>query len=247
MLPNTINREKWNALPVFKKAPSYRLQDSPGNGCFLEPPGHPSYFTRSVYTQHGNNPSKGPQMELFGRAVETAEMAFDARHALLESLFEPLPYEHPRVQAWERAVYAHLAHCYADTQNVEPMEYGPPATLIFPVPYYKLKTFVDDPRFSDEWRTKERAAVEQANADLQARYAAACTPEHHEAVSTIRKHYPNAPIRQDYIDNPPAKLGNWYERLEERPAPESCPGDRSVRLAHNNEGWCQFCGYTANK
>jgi hypothetical protein len=47
---STINKDALNRLPIVKLPPTYRLQAGMGNGCFLDPPGYPTYFTQSVYT-----------------------------------------------------------------------------------------------------------------------------------------------------------------------------------------------------
>lgn len=243
---STIDREALAKLPTAKLAPTYRLQDQPGNGCYLDPPGYPTYYTRSVYTQYGNNPARGATMLLLGHVVQrAASYDHEAQQGLMRRLYLPLPYDHPRVDAWERSLYAHFGHCYRDTLGLFPQEYGRPAIVIYPVPGYKLKAFRDDPRFSDEWRAKERAAIAQANAEIEAQHQAVCVPANHMAVIQVREIYPEAPIRHDWITNPPERIGNWWERLGQRPTPEQCPGDRSVRFPHRADGWCQFCGYGA--
>lgn len=249
---STLNEDELSKLPVYKVPPSYTVDTHMGNGCAFDPPGYPTYFTQSVYTRFGNTPNRGATLLLRGHAVDVAEWkegdTWELRTArqdrLMRRLYVPLPYEHPRVEAWERDLYTHLAHCYTDTEGVFEPEYGRPALVIYPTPYYKLRRFHDDPRFSDEWRTKERAAIEQANREIEAKHAAVAKPEKHAAVRRIRQMYPDAPIRMDWIAEPPARWGNWYERYAERPTPQNCPGDRSVRLPHIDGRWCQFCGYT---
>jgi hypothetical protein len=50
----TINRSRLESLPLAVLPPTYRLQAGCGNGCYLDPPGFPSYFTRHVYTPEEN-------------------------------------------------------------------------------------------------------------------------------------------------------------------------------------------------
>jgi hypothetical protein len=53
------------------------------------------------------------------------------RQARLHALWNPLLPEHPRVQLWIQHVYQHMKPCYRDVENPQ---YGPPGTLIYPVP-----------------------------------------------------------------------------------------------------------------
>ena len=163
---STLNPATLSALPLLGQLPQgYHLQRDPGNGCFLDPPGYPTYFTRSVYTPLGNNPQRGPTLVIDSpdgpRVVftaetewlkgETHETATARRRALLRGLYAPLPFEHARVQAWVAAVHHHMQQCYIDEGAVaEPFEHGGPATIVYPVPSYKLRTFHDDPRFGEE-------------------------------------------------------------------------------------------------
>ena len=192
---STLDVAALSKLPLLGELPSgYHLQRDPGNGCYGDPPGYPTYFTRSVYTPNGNNPGRGPTTVIDSpdgpRVVATAETewlkgdTWDTAHArraaLLRGLYAPLPFDHARVQAWVSAVHHHMQHCYKDDAGAaEPFEHGKPAMIIFPVPNYKLRTFHDDPRFSEEWRAKERAAVDQENADKRAAYTAVATPANH--------------------------------------------------------------------
>ena len=210
--------------------PTYRLSGE-GCGCYGEPPGHPRYFTRSVYTSHGNNPPHGrPQYEYKGRYFTELED--------VDKLFHPLPLEHERVQAWIAGSFRHMAHCYHDPDA----KYGESA--IYPVPDWRLRPFVDDKRFSDEWRAKERAVVEQANAEICAHDAALATPDNHSATLKVRRHYPEFQPTAELIDNPPEHGGDWWARMETRPAPEDCPGDAGLRTQHPvNGSWCQVCGW----
>ena len=85
--------------------PTYHLGDA-GCCCFGEPPNHPRYDVKSIYTQYGNSPPWGrPQYYLKGRGFNELEE--------VDKLFKPLPYDHPRVQAWERDQYAYKSNCYS--------------------------------------------------------------------------------------------------------------------------------------
>ena len=79
--------------PNYKLPPTYHLGD-PGNACYGEPPNHPRYFIRSIYTQHGNNPPYGkPQYILNNIGYEEIEQVDK-----FFKFFKPLPLEHPRTQ-----------------------------------------------------------------------------------------------------------------------------------------------------
>lgn len=243
---STIKQEELKRLPVARIAPSYYLQERPGNGCFLDPPGYPTYFTQSVYTSHGNQPARGAQTVICGRVVEhsndydskkTWDEIIKLRDKRLQGLWNPLPIDHPRTRAWIVAVYIHLNHCYHDESATDKSD----QTLIFPVPYYKLKSFTDDPRFSDEWRQMEIAAVKQANEDIMRHAQQVAVPDNHMAVRLIRRFYPEYQPELDMIAHPPETRGTWYERYAERPAPENCPGDMGMKHPMN-ESWCQLCG-----
>ena len=211
----------------YQLPPTYRLGSS-GCGCFMEPPNHPRYFVRSIYTQYGNNPPYSkPCYYLNGNGYTELEQ--------IDKLYKPLPLESERVQEWIKALYRHLTHCYKD-----PL-YGND-NIIYPVPYYKLKTFVDDVRFSDEWRASEKTNVERANAEIEALYKASATPDNHSATIIIRKYYPEFVPSQELINNPPKSNGDWWTRLDKRPTPDTCPGDMGHKHPLNGE-WCQFCGW----
>jgi len=203
---STIDLEALTKLATYTPSRGYHLQDSPGNGCAGDPPGFPTYFTRSVYTSSGNEPRRGPVQVI--------------------KLWKPLPYQHPRVQAWIRETYRHMAHCYTDDKGlVAKPEYGKSGMLIYSLDGYTggLKTFVDDPRFSDEWRTKEKAAIEQFNAERRALAAQVAVPENHKAYRFVYKFYPEHQPDLALIRNPPKEVGgHWWETEAVQPTPEKC-------------------------
>jgi len=108
--------------------PTYHL-GNPGICCAGEPPNHPRYEVRPIYTKCGNGPPWGrPQYYLNGYGFNELEEA--------DKLFKPLPYDHPRVQAWERDQYAYKYDCYSpggttgavdrltiDSEHKQPPEY----------------------------------------------------------------------------------------------------------------------------
>jgi hypothetical protein len=242
----TINFKGLNRFPIFKKPPTYSLQDHLGNGCYGDPPGYPTYFTQSVYTQHGNSPRKGPQTVLFGRVIQGEdywEKSDEDRKDLFNSLWLPLPIDHPRTRAWILATYRHHHHCYYDPS--QPGDFGRGHKLIiWPVPHYELKSFSDDPRFSDEWRTKEKASIEQANREIIEAAKLIAIPENHAAVVIIRRFYPDYQPEIDLIENNPVEhIANWWERYAENFKPEDCPGESGKKHPANGT-WCQMCGWS---
>jgi len=247
---STINRERLEKLPTAKIAGSYHLQQDPGNGCYGDPPGYPTYFTKNVYTPAGNTPPRGPTLILLGLVIESAGDSFTTweahkakRDALHRELYIPLPEDHPRVQAWISSHYQYSKHCYYDPSGTRRGYTG-----IWPVPSYELKHFHDDPRFSDERRTKEKAAIEQANSEIIEARRKLVYPDNHKAVRRIREFYPEHQPCLDLIENPPQRYpGDWWGRYATRPTPEECkPVEKIYNYRHPSSGtWCQFCGWYA--
>jgi hypothetical protein len=220
----------------------------PGNGCYGDPPGYPTYFTRSIYTQYGNTPRRGPVY-----VITYGGTHYAVKPMQLDALYKPLPLAHPRVQAWIAAKMTHLAGCYADDhQAVKPLKYGKPDFFIFPVPSYELRVFSDDARFSSEWRMKERTAVDQWNHELMMKAAKLATVDNSMAVRAIRKFYPEFATAADaerivvVLGGPaPERPGDWWEREAARPSAEGCKPPSWLTRGHNahrDGGYCQHCG-----
>jgi len=255
---STLNEAELKKLSVYSLPPSYHLQRDCGNGCFLDPPGFPSYFTRGVFTQHGNAPRRGVEEVIsFGGALYTTRSSADWKSSdtwdgvygryssRLMRLWSKLSFEHPRTQLWIAQVHQHLRHAYVDdAQLAEPLENGKPAMVFFPVPSHKLRRFVDDARFSADWRSKEQAAVEAFNVSVHDRYAKVATIDNHAAVRRIRRFYPEyAPNEAAIVAAEEApRLGDWWQRHAERPSPSECRPPQWFG-EHRTNGWCQFCGY----
>ena len=229
---STLDMTRLHQLPQYTLPPTYQLQREPGNGCFLDPPGYPTYYSQNVYTQYGNSPVGGPQMVIMGHVIEHADDwsgcadwdTYSAkRDKRIKSLYKPLPLEHPRVQAWIQALAKHLHTCYIDDSK------GPrdnDHTLIFPVPSYKLRSFHDDPRFSDEWRKTEQAAVECENKECREQAAAIAIMDNHSVVRHVRAVYPDYTSTLDHLNHLATlpHVGDWWERYAERPTPDTCRG-----------------------
>lgn len=92
-------------MKLYKIPPTYHLGE-PGCGCLGEPPNHPRYEVMPVYTRYGNSPPDGQPQYYLNR------IGFDYLDEV-DALFEPLPYQHPRVQAWERDQYSYFRTCYS--------------------------------------------------------------------------------------------------------------------------------------
>lgn len=216
--------------PFYTLPPTYRLSKHRGNGCFLEPPNHPRYFTRSIYTKFGNSPPYGrPQYEYKGTYFTELED--------VDKLYKSLPLNHERTQAWITYLFGYFKNCYTDPSANE--------TVIYPVPQYKLQSFVDDPRFSQEWREQEQTAIEIANMDIRRNASRIAKPDNHQAVRFIRKYYPDfkpslSMLKLNGYGN--RGTGNWWETLEKRPPPEECPGEDWQKHPVNGT-WCQVCGW----
>lgn len=253
--PATLDAHAVNALPVAKLHADWRVSPGAGMGCAFDAPGYPSYFLRAVYNRGGNTPQSAPDAVLLGTDGEwhrfdvtctydtTTKTSSDDRAEKLQALYVPLPIEHPRVQAWIASVMAHFKTCYADAERPE---YNRPGTLVYSngsVPAYKLKTFRDDPRWSEEYRAAHKAEIEAYNRQENERAARIATVDNHRGVRAIRKVYPDWTPRDLSILGgiPGYTPANWWTTDDAPPAPESCPGDVNVRMPHT-ERHCQWCG-----
>lgn len=225
-----------------------------GSGCAGDPPAFPTYFY-GIETGLSRPSRDRGSMSLTSAAehdwisAETKRQAAD----LIAQWYASgrLPEDHPRVQLWQKSQYQHFAHCYY--RPTEPDEYKRPNSrllVIYPVPSYELSTFRDDPRFSDEWRTLERAAIEQKNREIIEATALVATPDNHAAVVLIRRFYPEHVARLDWIADPPKMWQqDWWETCEQRPqTDEECRstcrhGIRTDHTAVDAGSWCRWCGY----
>lgn len=255
---STINLDELRKLPRQVLPPTFRLQDDCGNGCAGDPPGFPTYFTRFVYTQHGNGPPRNwPGHELvilkdgvcYGVGLnkwkpdETWEQRYERRRELFVRLWNRPAIDHSRTVAWIRGAFKHHHHCYQDDSIKGSLS---DKTVIFPVPNWKLEHFHDDKRFSDNWRKQERAAVRTKNAEIRKSARKVAKFDNHSATVIVRRYYPEfAPSKAEQAELLAAEypqIGNWWETMAERPTPEACPGQYEMK--HPTGGsWCQMCGY----
>jgi hypothetical protein len=130
---STINVDELAQLPIYKEPPTYRIDNDPGNGCFLDAPGYPTYFTRNVWTQHGNHPRNEEILVINDLDGNPHVVSKGYPRNDLRDLWVPLPIEHGRVQTWIAVCYSYFHGCYAnpskgaDWRNVSYMlREGPP-------------------------------------------------------------------------------------------------------------------------
>lgn len=259
---STLNISKVMKLPVHTLPPSYHYDGERSNsGSTFSPPGYPSNFTTYVYTQYGNTPPRGASMVIILNGIAyivestrygrpTGRYTQHMMHKVdLERLYLPLPIDHPRVQAWIARTYAHQNRCYVLPEGVGPSVLGAKHTdrmFIYPVPDYKLKSFRDDPRFSEEWREAEKRYIDRANNDIERLYSQYATDDSYLPVQTIRKYYPEYQMDWSLVENPPARPGDWWAKHDVSPTEGECPGliMGTTRIPHGQNSWCQFCGAT---
>lgn len=266
----TINLDALRKLPQYVLPATRTLQADSGNGCAGDPPGYPTYFTRSVYTKLGDEPTTGPTQVITCDGVhyvtahvddyrgdKTWEQTEARRDALMRRLWQPLPADHPRVVAWIESLFAHHRHHYLHPTEVEhgrPKSYfwtgTAPSGGAYYKPHEKPKTA---PHATEAWHAAEaerialvNAAIDAENTQTAAQYRAIAIPENHAAVHYVRRYYPELSVEAltPYITTVPRSPGNWWETLPECPSPDACPGQYSK--AHPvNGNWCQFCGWRA--
>jgi hypothetical protein len=251
---STINLPLLHRLPVWKSSgTNWSVSDHPGMGCFGDPPGYPSYFLRPVYIG-GNRSSHrngAPEVVITEGGEHRVVMSVGQHHeslaTLTRKLWIPLPYGHERVKLWIRATYRHLRHCYRDDAGIV-AEKNDNGMIVYPVPYYKLRVFQDDPRFSEAWRHAERRAVDTFNADVRERSARVATPDNHCAVRVIRKFYPEHAADLDLISDVTVDHeGDWWETEAARPGIGDCRPRNGIGATDHAIQWCQWCGRQAGE
>jgi hypothetical protein len=240
---STLDLDVLRSLPVATYRHSDLVSRTEGCGCAGDPPGFPSYLLRSVTVvrRSASAPAYVIVHEGEHYVVATEGDSYEGRVATLRRLWKPLPLDHARTEAWIRDTYRHHARMYRDDAGAvtSPRDGG---CFVWPVSACRLRTFRDDPRFSDAWRDAERAAVAAHNADVRARAAAIAVPENHSAHRIVSRYYPEATPRLDLIANPPTEIALWWETDAARPAPEACR-PRSMGPHPINGSWCQWCGW----
>ena len=237
---STINLKHLAALPVYKKPPTYHISPHLGSACAGNPPGHPSYFVRSVYTQHGNSPRRGAQTVIvhptLGARVVWSSVDDDRYYAQarreniedawrftqskynerLNRLWIPLPLDNPRVKLWMADRFRQSHRCYVDPSNGDKMRHIS-SLIVWPVPDYKLQHSTIDLRWREDVIAAYKAADEAANAAIVEQARQFVKPSNHAAVRAIREWYPEYKITSEtyqLIKQPPKweKGSDWWER-----------------------------------
>lgn len=249
---STLNLDELRKLPTYTLPPTYRLQQGSGNGCYMDPPGYPTYFTQHIWTQYGNHVPWGRPSQVIVFEGKNYVVHRDEDHKDLEPLFRrlwlPLPLDHERTRLWILSLYGHFRNCY---QDVERPEFGRPGTLIYPVPDYKLKTFTDNPLWDERYRQAAKAEVREFNRQEIRRAKKIATPDNHQAVVSVREFYPDYQPDKNLIANPPEKhVPDWWETEATQPTtPEECnktQRNKGPFWRHPiNHTWCQWCGWSA--
>ena len=260
---STINIKALRKLPIYVLPDSYHLQDDMGNGCAGDPPGYPTYFTRSVYTRHGNGPRKGPQYVI--RDGSTLRGIYydwsretNIREDIMRKLWNPLPLEHVRTQAWIRATFAHHQHCYQVPALREAGKNWSDAMLTWPggclgkTPSGTLRDlkweikWATEHRDYDKWTADHKAAfaseIEMDNARIVTECKKVAIPDNHSGTIIVRQYYPEFTPTPELIAAEYESSGYWWEVMAAKPRPEKCPGQYGH--AHPvNTTWCQMCGW----
>jgi hypothetical protein len=270
---STINLAELRKLPVYDVgAHGYRLQDGSGNGCAGDPPGFPTYYTRAVYTQQGNDPGAGYSMVIQHEGInygiesikwakgDTWEKVSAKRETLMRRLWLPLPLEHPRTQAWIGATFAHHNHCYQVPELRAAGKSWSDAMLIWPggtlgkTHFGTLKDVTFEIKWKteregfDKWKPEEQekfiADIKAENDRIKRLCSEIATPENHDGTILVREYYPDFQPSAELIAAKFERPGNWWEVLASNPGPDKCPGQ--YNKAHPvNGSWCQFCGWHA--
>lgn len=249
---STINIRELLKRPRYNLPPTYHLQKDSGNGCSGDPPGYPTYFTRSVYTQYGNT-SKGP-----GLVIDTMNHGLRIVPQNLGILWLKLPMEHPRTQAWIQATMLHHRHCYhlPGWKNWRDESHF----LIWPggfmgnTPFGKLNDIEFETDYArknkafDKWERKHqndfRKSMEHANEIITRQCIAVATSDNHNGTILVRRHYLEFKPTEELIQAEFPHPGNWWKTMAEKPQPDQCPGQ--YRHPHPVNGtWCQMCGWNS--
>jgi len=230
--------------PDYNIPPTYRL-GRPGMGCAGDPPNYPSYHVRPIWTATGNYPPWGRCPRIFYKGNGYA----DFEDINIDANWDKLPLGYTRVKAWIMSKFRTMQHCYLDPDIYDPDQAHTfhDSMIIYPVPDYKLETFTDDERFSDEWRHTQRKAVEIKNREIRKAAKKIAVFDNHAATIVIREFYPEFDPPEDArlkLECDPENVASWWERSAMPYPPERCPGDGNYRKHPANNSWCQFCGWT---
>lgn len=238
---STINRADLERYVVLGELPNGWRLGPYGMGCFMDPPGYPTYFLQPVYDRSGNEPTPrdSPSIMLLGHVLERVGDPQLTSLATL-ALWSRLPVDHPRVLAWIESVYQYFQGGYADEDG---------KTKFWFEYRSRMRKFEDHPGFRDDYRAQEQAKIDEFNKSIERAWTLIKVPARSAAVRFVQKYYPEHEPRLDLLDRrwlhtPP----DWWTVLSECPPPEKCPGE----IRHQDQGhwrhpvggsWCQVCGW----
>lgn len=243
--PRTLNADRISRLPVYKMPRTY-YAGSPGMGCFMDPPGYPTYYVQPVYNSHGNTPRNAPDAVIMGpdgeyRRLDRVYVKSDDRQAasketdrrwakLIRSLWAPLPLDHARTVAWIRVGFGYFRGGWlpsVGSRNAADPEFiGRDA--------HEIRALVAGTFWTGQSIKPPR--------DVRT----------YRPVDHVLEYYPDADpvaVFNDHVDyGAYGKAGDWWTTASERPTPETCPG---MVAAHGStwpthaeaKGACQWCGY----
>lgn len=130
-------RLRKEGLAKLKVAPSTAVLGSfVGMGCYLDPPGYPSYLLRSATWYKRGQEQDETVLPVDGKNYI---IPYNTREETLRSLYDPLPFEHPDVQEWVAAGHRQSKHCYWGTPELlKALGQKPSEKLVvFPLADYK--------------------------------------------------------------------------------------------------------------
>lgn len=258
---STIDIDRLKKYQTYILPMTYRLQRGMGNGCFLDPPGYPTYFTRHVYTQHGNDPWRGPQMVITYNSrhyvVDSLPdhnrcevKSWDRRHKSFQNrmrkLWLPLPIGHPRTQAWISYCSGYFKNCYEDPRKDEnkrkyagEVKIGPWSTKevieVAPLLGLEVPIVLLGREDYELFYTDMKLALPLA--DL----GAAVENLTYRPLTYIRQWYPEYDPWLHGREPGYGTVGDWWEIWDHRPSPDECPGKDWAK--HGQYDYCQFCGW----
>lgn len=264
---STINIEQLYKLPVYTLPPTYRLSDGVGSGCFMDPPGFPTYFLKHVYDRHGNQPDGTPDNVIkFGDRLfvvandtdweidHTWETVNAVRAARLKDLWRPLNIDHARTWAWMSEVKGYFKNCFVDPRKPKCNHAG---ELQIGLSSNFLETMGVHFGLEVPVSVLEHRVPEPGEVPTHSTYVMSIRRRTERAYLYIQEWYPEfsfgdyLQIRVGYGKGGP---GNWWETFDSaaRTADE-CNTQLHERYGTNgyphawihpvNKTWCQQCGW----
>lgn len=225
---STLNVDELIKLPTFSSMgnrESDRVSEAMGSGCFLNPPGYPSYFIQNIYNKSGNTPHHGAEEIIYHPEAGTRVIKlvddnrnWDARtrahDELMRKLWVPLPLDHPRTQAWIISICGYFNGTWLNPEVPE-------------------ATRRDVAKLICKSLTEESLLSMGANRYRPVDYIRGFYPDHQfdMMVAKTSKWGKGGP-------------GGWWETQRERPSPKEC--DPCWGQHPMNQTWRQWCGWEAS-